>query len=195
MRRGWAMLAVVSLVWAGVAGAAVHQGEIDVELSGTWFTENAGNGGHDFDGLFVSGGIGYFLTDHVEVQAAAIGFWATGNPTTPYLNDQDDTFYAFGAKGKYFFTPKNSWVPYVGGQIFWGRYHRDAVGDLYDADLDGILWGPLAGLRFELTPHNDFFVEYQYHIWEGQISDTANLNSPGWENGHLVTLGLIHRFR
>ncbi len=66
---------------------------------------------------------------------------------------------------------------------------------LFDADFDGFLWGPLAGLRFELTPHVDFFVEYQFHIWGGQVSDENVPNSPNWDYGHLVTLGLIYRLR
>ena len=195
MRRGLAVLAVVSLLGVGVAGAAVHQGEIDIDFSGTWLTENAGTGGLDFDGLFLSGGIGYFLTDHIEVEGAVLGIWASGNPTVPFVSDWDENFYAFGAKAKYHFMPKNRWVPYVGGQFFWGKDDRDTVGTLYDADFDGYLWGPLAGLRFELTEHADFFVEYQYHIWGGEISDASVVNSPNWEDGHLVTLGLIYAFR
>jgi hypothetical protein len=195
MRRGLAVLAVVSLLGVGVAGAAVHQGEIDIDFSGTWLTENAGTGGLDFDGLFLSGGIGYFLTDHIEVEGAVLGIWASGNPTVPFVSDWDENFYAFGAKAKYHFMPKNRWVPYVGGQFFWGKDNRDTVGTLYDADFDGYLWGPLAGLRFELTEHADFFVEYQYHIWGGEISDASVVNSPNWEDGHLVTLGLIYAFR
>jgi hypothetical protein len=86
------------------------------------------------------------------------------------------------------------------GQFFWGKLDRDANGAMFDACLDGFLWGPVAGLRFELTKHNDFFVEYQFHIWGGEVSDdkfNANGNqiSPKWETGHLVTLGLIHTFR
>jgi hypothetical protein len=195
MRRDLAVLSVVSLLWVGLAGAAVHQGEIDIDFSGTWLTENAGTGGLDVDGVFASGGIGYFLTDHIEVEAAALGFWLSGNPTVPFVDDWDENFYAVGAKAKYHFMPKNRWVPYVGGQFFWGKDNRDTVSDLYDADFDGYLWGPLAGLRFELTEHADFFVEYQYHIWGGEISDASVANSPNWENGHLVTLGLIYAFR
>ena len=194
MKR-WMVLSAVALLWAGVVGAAVHQGEIDVDFSGTWLSEQSGTGGLDFSGTFLSGAIGYFLTNSVEVEGAALGIWADGNPTMPFAGDVDETFYAFGAKAKYHFMPNNQWVPYLGGQFFWGRDRRDAPGDAFDAKFDGFLWGPLAGLRFELTPHVDFFVEYQFHIWGGQVSDENIPNSPNWDYGHLVTLGLLYRLR
>lgn len=201
MKHGLVLLSAVILALPGVARPAVHQGEIDADFSGTWFRENAGTGGQSFDGTFLSGSVGYFLFDPLEIQAAALGIWTSGKPTTPWLNDQEERFYAFGGKAKWHFMPHSIWVPYVGGQIFWGKYHRDVPGsnDQFDTDLDGILWGPLAGLRFQLTPHVDFFVEYQYHIWAGQVSE-AHFNdlddpiSPNWEDGHLVTLGLIYKF-
>ncbi len=195
MKRGLVVLTIVNLIGVGSAGAAVHRGEIDLSLSATWFNEDAGDNGQDFDGIFGMAALGLFLTDHIEAEVAGLGLHSDGNPTTPYLNEQEDTFWAVGIKGKYHFMPKNPWVPYVGMQFFWGELERDAPGDLYDADLDGFLWGPLAGLRFELTPHNSFFVEYQFHIWGGDISDEDCPHSPDWETGNLVTLGLIHSFR
>jgi hypothetical protein len=199
MKSKLLVLGVVTLVWAGVVGAAVHQGELDGAFSGTWFNESAGSGGQSFDGLFLSGSLGYFLTKNVEIEGAAVGIWTSGNPTTPFLNDQDERFYAFGGKAKYHFLPDSQWVPYLGGQFFWGKYHRDAPGTLFDTDLDGILWGPLAGVRFELTSHFDFYVEYQYHIWSGQVSEARSNDvdapiSPNWDHGHLIMLGLIYRF-
>lgn len=194
MKRSLLLLAAVILALPGVASPAVHQGEIDVDFSGTWFRENAGTGGLNFDGLFLSGGIGYFLTNSLEVEGAALGIWASGNPTVPFVDDWDERFYALGGKVKWHFMPHSIWVPYVGMQAFWGRDHRDAPGDQFDANFDGWLWGPLAGLRFQLTPHADFFVEYQYHRWEGQISDESIANSPNWDDGHLIALGIICRF-
>jgi len=185
----------MGLVWASGAGAAVRRGQADLDLSGTWFRQNAGAGGQDFDGLFLSAGIGYFLTDHIQVQLAGLGIWTTGIPVAPPLNEQEDTFYAFGIRGRYHFMPANPWVPYLGAQFFWGRYERDAPGTVFDAELDGILWGPLAGVRFELNRTNDLFIEYQYHLWSDDVSDVNEPNSPGWDDGHLVMIGLIHRFR
>jgi hypothetical protein len=194
MKRGLVVLSAVILALPGVARPAVHQGELDVDFSGTWFRENAGTGGLDVDGTFLSGGIGYFFTNHLEGELAGIGIWADGNPTIPFVDDWDETFYAIGVKAKWHFMPASIWVPYVGMQIFWGKDHRDAPGDQFDAEFDGWLWGPVAGLRFQLTPHADFFVEYQYHIWEGEISDPHIPNSPNWDDGHLITFGLICKF-
>jgi hypothetical protein len=30
-------------------------------------------------------------------------------------------------------------------------------------------------------------------IWGGEVSDASILNPPDWDNGHLVTLGLIYQ--
>ena len=62
--------------------------------------------------------------------------------------------------------PTNQWVPYVGGQLPVGRCRSTDGGD-----GDGTLWGPVVGLRYELNANNDFFVEYQYHMWEGDVGD------------------------
>jgi len=53
---------------------------------------------------------------------------------------------------------------------------------------DGILWGPLAGLRFELNDNNDFFAEYQYHIWDGDVGSLL-------EDGHTIVIGIVHQFK
>jgi hypothetical protein len=194
----WSLMCLAA---AGVAGAAVHQGEIDASVSATWFTEKSDCEGFDSDGLFGSLGVGYFLTNSVEVQGAVLGFQTRNSPTSAYPIDQKNTFYAFGGKAKYHFMPNNRWVPYLGAQFFWGKFKRETSSDLFDADLDGFLWGPVAGLRFELTEHNEFFVEYQFHIWGGEVSEvryvpgTLTPLSPNWDTGHLVTLGLIHKFR
>ena len=46
-----------------------------------------------------------------------------------------------------------------------------------DDDVDGTLWGPLAGLRYELNANNDFFVEYQYHICGKVMSATCSMTA------------------
>jgi hypothetical protein len=199
MKRGLMVWAVVTCMWAGVAGASVHEGEIDASLSGSWFNEHAGSGGTSFDGLFLSGGAGYFLTNALEIEAAALGIWTKGNPTV-FAGEQKDTFYAFGGKAKYHFIPNSWWVPYLGGQFLWGHYDRDTTATQFDTEYDGFVWGPLAGVRFELNPHIDLFVEYQYQFWGGQVThdhfdaDGRQL-SPKWDTGQLIALGFIVRFR
>ncbi len=118
--------------------------------------------------------------------------------------DMEINVYGVGLKGKYHFMPTNLWVPYVGAQVLWatadvqvtasgvigegGTADPFAEIDLVDEKVDGILWGPVAGLRYELNATNDFFAEYQYHIWSGDLDDFL-------DDGHALFLGLVHQFK
>jgi hypothetical protein len=104
----------------------------------------------------------------------------------------DVDIYGLGGRAKWHFTPTNQWVPYAGLQLFWVNIDVD-VDDptlTFDGseDSDGTLWGPVLGMRYELNAYNDFFVEYQYHMWEGDVGDIL-------DDGHGIFLGLIHQFK
>jgi len=175
MKR-WLILFVVGcLAVAGAANAAVQQGDTELDALGAWMTQSGADDGGDIDVLFLSVGVGYFVTDNIQVQGAALGAWTE-------IEDSDTDIWAIGGRAKYHFMPTNQWVPYVGGQVMWANAEDD-----YD-DVDGVLWGPVAGLRYELNAYNDFFVEYQYHIWSGDISDYL-------DDGHALFVGLIHQFK
>ena len=177
MKR-WLILFVVGcLALAGVANAAVQQGDTELDALGAWMTQNGEDDYPDTDVLFLSVGVGYFVTDNVQVQGAALGAW------TEFANEDTD-IWAIGGRVKYHFMPTNQWVPYVGAQVMWANADSDA----YDEDVDGVLWGPVAGLRYELNAYNDFFVEYQYHMWSGDINDYM-------DDGHAFFVGLIHQFK
>jgi predicted porin len=174
MKR-WLILFVVGcLALAGAANAAVQQGDTELDALGAWMTQNGEDGG-DVDLFFLSAGVGYFVTDNVQVQGAALGAWTE-------IADEDTDIWAIGGRVKYHFMPTNQWVPYIGAQVMWANAEDDVD------DVDGVLWGPLVGLRYELNAYNDFFVEYQYHMWSGDIDDFL-------DDGHGVFVGLIHQFK
>jgi len=175
MKRGLILLSVASLVFAGVASASVQQGDTELDFLGGWLSEN-GEDGTDVDAFFLSAAVGYFFTDNIQGQVAAMGAWTE-------LGETDVDVYGIGIRGKYHFMPTNQWVPYVGGQLMW--VDLDA-GD--EGDGDGMLWGPLLGLRYELNENNDFFAEYQYHMWDGDAADVL-------DDGHCLFVGLIHQFK
>ena len=119
--------------------------------------------------------------------------------------DVDIDVYGFGGGAQWHFMPASQWGPYVGGQVFWVNAEIDvsAVATLSiegertgataslkgaDDDADGLMWGPVAGLRYELNARNDFFVEYQYHIWDGDVGDIL-------DDGHGLFVGIIHQFK
>jgi len=198
MMRCLMWVAVASLVLAGAASAAVKQGDTELDFLGGFTTLNGSSGGADFESWFLSAAIGYFLTDNLQVQGAAMGAWTQ---TTVDLSpafadlDVDVDVYGLGGRAKWHFMPTNQWVPYIGGQLFWTKVKID-TGNLpgifpptqLDDDADGTLWGPLAGLRYELNENNDFFVEYQYQVWEGDIGDI-------FDDGHGLFVGIIHQFK
>jgi hypothetical protein len=173
MKRWLILLTVGCLAFAGAASASVQKGDTNIEVLGGWINENAASGSGDVDVWFLSGAVGYFVTDNIQIGAvAAFASIDTGS---------DTTYYALGARGKYHFMPTNQWVPYVGGQVMWANAENGT-------DVDGVLWGPVAGARYELNAYNDFFVEYQYHLWSGDIGDVI-------DDGHAVLLGIVHQFK
>lgn len=173
---------MVGLAFAGVANASVQQGDTELDFLGGFVTQNGEKGNPDFDVWFVSGALGYFFTDNIEGQVAALGIW-TSTDFGGDVGNFDVDVYGLGVAGKYYFMPTNQWVPYVGGQLLWVDADIDVVGD-----MDGTLWGPVAGLRYELNAYNDFFVEYQYHIWNGDVGDIL-------DDGHGLFAGIIHQFK
>ncbi len=177
MKRWLIPFVVGCVALGGVANAAVQQGDTELNFLGSWFTENGTSDNGDYDVVFLSGGIGYFITDNIQVGAVGLGAWTD-------LDDTDTDIYGLGVSGKYHFMPTNQWVPYVGGQFLW----VDVDADDSDYDGNGTLWGPVAGARYELNAYNDFFVEYQYHIWDGDMGDVL-------DDGHGIFFGLIHQFK
>jgi outer membrane protein W len=180
MKRGLMLFAVCSLVFAAGASAAVQQGETELNLLGGYFWENGTKGQQDQGLGFVSGGIGYFFTDNLELEADA-AYVNTHNVTV--LDDSNT--WMVGGKAKYYFMPTNQWVPYIGLQAFWGEV--DSSNDTLGGTR-GSLWGPIGGLRFELNANNDFFVEAQYHIWGSNLHDLL-------DDGFGVFFGIVHEFK
>jgi len=193
MKRFWVLSCVACLALASVASAAVQEGDTELELLAGWMAQNGEDDGPDIDSFFLSGAVGYFLTDNIQVQGVAMGAWNEIDMGDGY--DVDVDVYGLGARAKYHFMPSNQWVPYVGGQILWANADLDGP-DLeideeeisLDGDADGTLWGPVLGLRYELNAYNDFYVEYQYHIWDGDIADLL-------DDGHGIFVGIIHQFK
>lgn len=175
MKRWLILMSVGCLAFAGVANAAVQQGDTEVDALGGWLSQDGVASGTDVDSFFISAALGYFITDNIQVGIAGIGAWTE-------VGSVDVDIYAVGAKAKYHFMPTNQWVPYVGGQIMLADV------DIAGTDADGTLWGPVLGLRYELNAYNDFFVEFQYHLWEGDVGDVL-------DDGMGLFAGFVHQFK
>ncbi len=205
MKRGLILVWAIGLAFAGATSASVQQGDAELNLSGNWSTINGEESNQDIEWLGLSAGFGYFLTDDVQVEAAGMGIWigdgfqvgdtqVVGEDTyTTTLEDAN--LWAIGAKVKYHFMPANMWVPYVGALIMWGDLEGKLEATVNDVlpidsslDKDGWILGPLAGMRYELNAYNDFYIEYQYKVFEkglGQIFD----------NSHQIWFGILHQFK
>jgi hypothetical protein len=80
--------------------------------------------------------------------------------------------------------PTNQLNPYIGGEIAWA-----------DADIgsgvgstQGWLFAPRVGVLFTLNRTNNLFAEYQYQMYTGDINKVIN-------NGHMIVLGIEHKFK
>ncbi len=176
----------------------------------------AGAAGADLDGWFASAGIGCFFSNNFQLGVAGFGSWLSGSETARlvpepafptavavYDVDIDAVVYGVGGRAKWHFAPKKSMVPYVGVQVFWATADIDVSGtaeividgegtgpsDIDESDSDnGILWGPIVGVRLQLGERDEVFFEYQYHLWSGSIGDIL-------DDGHAISLGLAHRLK
>jgi hypothetical protein len=187
MKRSLIALSVIGLLCAGVAGAAVHQGETEIGLSGSFTGINGETTSQDTMSWSVNALLGYFVSPNVEIAFVGNGDWTTIGKEDSAMGRERAWMYGFGPAVKYCFTPNSMWVPYVGAQAQWdwlnGGFWTNGAGS-----RDGLMYGPLAGLRFELNPKNDFFVEYQYRLYAGELKDVYN-------SAHAVVIGLAHQFR
>jgi hypothetical protein len=197
MTRCLVWVAVASLVFAGAVSASVRQGDTELEFMGGYMTENAsGTSGMDTDAWFVSGALGYFVTDNLQLVGSAFGYWTEFDSVAPGTRtDRDIDVLGLGGKARWHFMPGNQWVPYIGAQLFYADADTDVTtkttGEPTTKETlnpDGVLWGPLAGMRFEMNATNDLFLEYQYHVWDGDIGKL-------FEDGHAIFVGIVHQFK
>ena len=176
MKRWLILFTVGCLVLAGVANAAVQQGDTELDLAAGWTKTNSNALGSDTEEWFIDAGIGYFMTDNIQVGGIVSASWMEEDGA-------DMDVYGIGAGIKYHFMPTNQWVPYIGLDALWVYLDEDGA-----SSEDGLAWGPVAGLRYELNAYNDFFVEYGYTTYDGDVSDYL-------DDTHSIIVGLIHQFK
>jgi hypothetical protein len=186
MKRSLIVVSVVSLLCGGLASAAVHTGEIELAGSGSFISTNSRgtvDGGASSTLWSLNALLGYFVNDNIEVALGGNGEWMK------YGEEEKSRWdYGLGPVVKYHFMPSNLWVPYIGAQAQWEWSNPEGGLRTVGGSQNGLMYGPLAGLRFELNAKNDFFVEYQYRVFTGGMDDVYNC-------AHAVLIGLSHQFR
>jgi hypothetical protein len=168
----------------------------------------AGATGSDLNSWMVMLGLSRFATNNLQFSVAGFYTQMTGDtesfalPDFPDVTaefDLDMTTFGIGGRAKWHFNPTNKWVPYLGAQAFWVSASIDVKGTIpgfeeiappgSNSDSpSGILWGPVAGLRCELGERDELLLEYQYHLWTGDIGDVLT-------SGHGFFVGLSHRLK
>lgn len=205
MKRGLILTLAISVAFAGAASASVQQGDAELNLSGNWSSINGEHNNQDIDWLGLAAGFGYFLTDNVQVEAAGMGVWmgdgfqlgdtqVVGEDT--YTTTLEDAhLWAIGGKVKYHFMPTNMWVPYAGALIMWGDLEGTVEATVNGVlpirsslEKDGWILGLLGGMRYELNAYNDFYVEYQYKIFEQGLGEV-------FADSHQIWFGILHQFK
>ena len=205
MKRGLILTLAISVAFAGAASASVQQGDAELNLSGNWSSINGEHNNQDIDWLGLAAGFGYFLTDNVQVEAAGMGVWmgdgfqlgdtqVVGEDT--YTTTLEDAhLWAIGGKLKYHFMPTNMWVPYAGALIMWGDLEGTVEATVNGVlpirsslEKDGWILGLLGGMRYELNAYNDFYVEYQYKIFEQGLGEV-------FADSHQIWFGILHQFK
>jgi hypothetical protein len=157
------------------ANADIKQGTTELAIFGNLtsinFEDGAAGDADSEDTGALAVGLGYFHTREIEVGLHAIGNWS-----------KDLDLYNVGGNVKYHFTPDLTSIPYVGGQLNYASY------DSYRRDEQGIMYGPLAGVRYFVSRSVSIFFEYQYQIYDGDVDEII-------EDAHSLFLGILFKIQ
>jgi opacity protein-like surface antigen len=147
------LLLVTALLFAVSANAAVQPTEKEISIFGTYIHAPLKEGYGSSDGGGLGIGISKFVTDETSVGLQLWNNW---------LND--GVIADVGVNAKYHFCPTDEITPYIGGQINYAYIANTA----WSNHLDGMMWGPLGGLRFNCTDKTSLFIEYQWQLYCGE---------------------------
>lgn len=173
MGRCLLALLIVGSISVGNVRADIRQGTTELAVFGNFSTVNfekgaAGDADSEQLGAFALG-LGYFHTREIEVSVHGIGNWS-----------KDLDLYNFGGSVKYHFTPDLTGVPYAGVQLNYSHYRS------YWGNENGLMYGPVAGMRYFVSRSVSIFFEYQYQIYDGGIDDAV-------EDAHALFLGMVFK--
>jgi len=175
MRRCLIALLIVGfvLISPDQVRADIKQGTTELAIFGNWtgikFQEGAAGSADYEDSGALAVGLGYFYTREIEFGLHGMGNWS-----------KDLDLYSFGGNVKYHFTPNLTTVPYVGAQLNYAVY------DSYAENGEGMMYGPLAGIKYFVSRSVSIFFEYQYQMYDGDIHDIV-------DDAHSIFVGIIFK--
>jgi hypothetical protein len=145
---------VTTLLFAVTANAAVQPSEREISIFGNYIHVPSSNYAGSSDGYGGGLGIAEFITNEVSVGLQG------------WLNWSDDGIIGdVGVNAKYHFCPMEEITPYVGAQVGYAFITTTSWGP----HADGMLWGPLVGLRCNVADKTSLFVEYQWQTYCGEV--------------------------
>lgn len=168
MRRFLILILILTFTWAGTVCASAKKGDTELSIYGTYMHQNYKCEDSE-DNTMVAASVGHFLSDEIEIGVTGMGSWSS-----------DISLYAIGGNAKYFFLTQSTTVPYVGGQLLYATYENGE-------DYDGLMYGPLGGLKFYVSEKTSLFLEYQYQLYSGDAGDYI-------DDAHMVLLGISFLF-
>jgi len=177
-------LIVITSAFALPLQGAVQSGDIDLDFNFNWSSEDGSSGSADRDLLDFSAGVDYFITNRISL-GGAVGLGKA--EISGSSSDYEQSFNSFTLRLRYYILKRTRLVPYVG--FLYRLYEVETkVPGQSTLTEDSSATGFMLGARYELTPHNDIYMEYQNlsygSDWYG-----------GYDGANKVIIGLIHQLR
>ena len=178
MKRNLALLGILTLVCTLPVQASVQKGDVEVDLNMSYSDRSSANGNPDKEMFAAEIGLDRFITHTIQVGAFIDAAWADQGST---LEAED---LGIGVRARLHFKPSKPNVPYIGVQAMHRNY-KQTVGALPESEDKGLVWGILAGMRFDLNEKNDLYIEFEHRFYGGDWGDT-------WDNANRLMFGIRH---
>ena len=173
---------VMMIALATTASASVETGDLDLNFGFSWNSEN-GNNVPDRSVTDVSFGVDYFVTNRISL-GVAYGYYDLDQSSNSATNTQTETSWAL--RIKYYILKRERLLPYIGFAYKFYDYDRKTASALTSSNSSDSGTAFLAGLRYEMTPRNHAYLEYQHNSY----GDKWPSNMDG---GNKLMIGLIHQ--
>ncbi|MFC1762021.1 outer membrane beta-barrel protein [Planctomycetota bacterium] len=199
MKRLMWLMGIVVLLATHPILAAVQEGDTEIHLGGSYQKYNGGSvdgvKGPDVTNFHFLGGYNYFMTDNISL-GVLLGYDSYEYKAETAGSSYKDQFLGLGASVKYHFMIEELLVPYLGLELMYHKGLNVGNRDVLALDArDGTSVGIGGGIRYELNPQNDFFIEYIYQKLFGDFTSTnVGLKGLNLDDAHFIRFGIIHQF-
>ena len=177
MKRSLVLAGILTLVCTIPMQAAVEKGDVELDLNVSYSDRSSANVNPDKELFSAEVGIDRFITHTIQVGAFLDAAWSEQGSA---LEAKD---WGIGARARLHFKPSAKNVPYIGLQAMH-RTAEQTIG-VIDVKDTGLVWGILAGIRFDLNEKNDLYIEFERRFYGGDFGDT-------WDDANRLLFGLRH---